>query len=106
MSLLQSPPAALRQGIPRTAVDHVVDVDVLAPVTSRGPQTGNRADGILTLALALPVTLTLSSPPSRRRGDAVWEVILHSVEMFPSQEIFSRLISVPVRPSNLRMAIP
>jgi hypothetical protein len=51
--LLQSPPA-------RTAVDHVVDVererhdddndndndedDTLPPVTTRGPQTGNRAD--------------------------------------------------------------
>jgi hypothetical protein len=31
-SLLQSPPAALRQGNARTAVDHVVDDKVLAPV--------------------------------------------------------------------------
>jgi hypothetical protein len=44
-SLFQSPPAALRQGIARRAVDHVVDVEVLVPVTTRGPQTGNRADG-------------------------------------------------------------
>jgi hypothetical protein len=44
-SLLQSPPAALRQGIVWTAVDHVVNVDVLAPVTTRSPQTGNGTDG-------------------------------------------------------------
>jgi hypothetical protein len=37
-------PAALRQGIARTAVDHVVNVEVLAPVTTRDPQTGNRED--------------------------------------------------------------
>jgi hypothetical protein len=29
-----------------------------------------------------------------------------AVEVLPSQEIFSRLISVPVPPSDLRMAIP
>jgi hypothetical protein len=39
VQLITNPPIA------RTAVDHVVDVDVLAPVTTRGPQTGNRADG-------------------------------------------------------------
>jgi hypothetical protein len=60
----------------------------------------------LTLTLALPVTLTLSSPPSRRRGGAVWEVFAHRVEMLPSWEKNSWLISVPVRPSDLRMAIP
>jgi hypothetical protein len=60
----------------------------------------------VTLTLVLPVTLTLSSPPSCRRGGAVWEVFSHSVEMFPSREFFSWLISAPVRPSNLRMAIP
>jgi hypothetical protein len=40
-----SPPAALRQGIARAAVDHVVGIEVLAPVTTRGPQTGSRAGG-------------------------------------------------------------
>jgi hypothetical protein len=70
--LLQSPPAALRQGIARPVVDHevgvdvnvvkreasplakssflgpvdhVVDVELFVPVTTRGPQTGNRAGG-------------------------------------------------------------
>jgi hypothetical protein len=43
--LFQSPPAALRQGIARTAVDQEVEVGVLAPVTTRSPQTGNRAAG-------------------------------------------------------------
>jgi hypothetical protein len=40
-----SPPAALRQGIAQGAVDHVVGIEVLAPVPTRGPQTGNRAGG-------------------------------------------------------------
>jgi hypothetical protein len=58
-SLFQSPPAALRQGIARAAVDHVVDVAVLAPVTIRGPQTGKRADGSRTVVddeVIAPVT--------------------------------------------------
>jgi hypothetical protein len=44
-STFHSPPAALSQGMARTAVDHEIDVEVLPPVTTRGPQTGNRADG-------------------------------------------------------------
>jgi hypothetical protein len=44
-SPFHSPPTALSQGIARTAGNHEVDVEVLAPVTTRGPQTGNRADG-------------------------------------------------------------
>jgi hypothetical protein len=44
-SLLQSPPAALRQGITLKAVNHVVNVVVLAPISTRGPQTGNRVGG-------------------------------------------------------------
>jgi hypothetical protein len=46
--LFQSPPAALSQGIAQTVVDHVVKVEVLAlhlPITTRGPQSGYRADG-------------------------------------------------------------
>jgi hypothetical protein len=42
---IQSPPAALRQGIARDVVDREVAVAVLDPVTTRGPQTGNRAGG-------------------------------------------------------------
>jgi hypothetical protein len=45
LSTFHLPTTALSQGIARKAVDHEVDVEVLAPVTSRGPQTGNRADG-------------------------------------------------------------
>jgi hypothetical protein len=45
LSTFHLPPAALSQGIAQTAVDHEFDVEVLAPVTTHGPQTGNRADG-------------------------------------------------------------
>jgi hypothetical protein len=45
LSTFHLPPAALSQRIARKAVDHEVDVEVLAPVTTRDPQTGNCADG-------------------------------------------------------------
>jgi hypothetical protein len=43
--LVLSPPAALRQGIAREAVNHIVAVVFVVPVAARGPQTGNRAGG-------------------------------------------------------------
>jgi hypothetical protein len=44
------PPAALRQGIAREAVDHeVAVVDVVGLVATHGPQTGNRAGRLSTM---------------------------------------------------------
>jgi hypothetical protein len=40
--LLQSPPAALSQGIAREAVDPVVVVEVLAPITNHHPRPSVR----------------------------------------------------------------
>jgi hypothetical protein len=54
-----SPPAALRQGIARAAVDHVVAVEVLAPVTTRGPQT-------------VPPSETLSAPLNHVVRTLIW----------------------------------
>jgi hypothetical protein len=96
--LLQSPPAALRQGIARKAVDHVdvvavqvVEVKVLAPVAARGPQTGNRAGGCRPCSRSRcicscsgcslgpcshPIT---QSPPAALSQGIAWEAVDHEV---------------------------
>jgi hypothetical protein len=86
--ITQSPPAALSQGVARAAVDHVVVVGVLAPVTTRGPQTGNRAGGCQLCGRSRctcswgpcshPIT---QSPPAALRQGIARDVVDHEVEV-------------------------
>jgi hypothetical protein len=71
MSLLQSPPAALRQGIARAAVDHVVEDEVLAPVTTRGPDRENArtaVDHVVDVVEDL-APVTIRGPQTGNRAD-------------------------------------
>jgi hypothetical protein len=96
----QSPPAALSQGIARTAVDHVVVVEVLAPITTRGPQSGYRAGGSRPCSRSRSTCSNHQLPPAALSQGiartAVDHVVVNSVNLLRillNRKMFSSTIT-------------